>query len=488
MDFTSVPSNLRVPFVAVEIDNSRASQGAALLPYRALIIGQKLAGGTAADNSLQKVTSAEQVAGLAGRGSMLHRQAKAWFAGNQFTEAWIGALADAGTGVAAAGSLTFTGPATADGTISLYVGGELVSVAVAKNDAASAIATAVAAALPATSDYPVTAAVDGTTPSKVNITARNKGEAGNGIDLRVNYQDGEALPAGVGATIVAMTGGATNPTLDTLIANMGDTWFHVIAHPYTDATSLTAIENELASRFGGMRMIDGVAFTAKDDTHANLATLGEGRNSPHSSIIGTNKSPTPAYEYAAHVAAVVAYNANNDPARPLQTLPLTWCKPPAEADLFTIQERNLLLFDGISTTKVAAGQVQIERLITTYQKNSAGAADTSYLDVTTMLTLLYLRYAYRNQIQSKYPRHKLANDGTKFGSGQAVVTPKILKAESLMWFREMEELGLVEDFDGFKRDLVVQRNASDPNRVDILLPPNLINQLIVGATKLQFIL
>jgi phage tail sheath gpL-like len=55
----------------------------------------------------------------------------------------------------------------------------------------------------------------------------------------------------------------------------------------------------------------------------------------------------------------------------------------------------------------------------------------------------------------------------------------------LAWFREMEELGLVENFDQFKRDLV-QRNGSDPNRLDLLIPPDLINGLVVVAAQVQF--
>jgi phage tail sheath gpL-like len=162
-------------------------------------------------------------------------------------------------------------------------------------------------------------------------------------------------------------------------------------------------------------------------------------------------------------------------------------KAPAEADRFTLTERNLALYDGVGTTRVAAGgEVQLERIVTTYQANAAGAADTSYLDVTTMLTLLYLRYSFRNRILVRYPRHKLANDGTRFGAGQAVITPKIGKAEAVGWFREMEELGLVEGFEQFKNDLVVERNASDPNRLDFLLPPDLINAFVIGAASLQF--
>ena len=55
-------------------------------------------------------------------------------------------------------------------------------------------------------------------------------------------------------------------------------------------------------------------------------------------------------------------------------------------------------------------------------------------------------------------------------------------------FGTWEEKGLVEGIDRFKADLVVERNASDPNRLDFLLTPDLINQFIVGAAKIAFIL
>lgn len=483
ISFNSIPTNLRVPFTAVEFDNRNAQQGPGLISYRTLLIGQKTAGGTATANTIVKVSNADQVAGFAGRGSMLHRMALAYFANNKFTETWMGVLADNGAGVAASGTLTVTGPATAAGTISLYLGGTLVTVAVASGDVANSIAAAINTAINANSDLPVTSSV---TTNVVTVTFRHKGLVGNKFDMRLNYNDGEVTPAGVAIAIVALASGTTNPTLTSLIAALGEQWFHVWAHPYTDATSLAAIEAELLSRFGPMRMIDGVAVTAESDTVANLATLGLARNSQNSVIVDTNNSPNPPMEVAAAVAANVAYYGNIDPARPFQTLPLLGILPAPDASRRTLSERNTLLFDGISPLKVIASQVQIDRLITTYRTNASGTADSSYLDVTTMLTLLYLRYSFRARMTSKYPRHKLANDGTRFGAGQAVITPLIGKAEAIAWFREMEELGLVENFDQYKRDLVVERNASDPNRLDFLLPPDVINQLIVTAAQIQF--
>jgi phage tail sheath gpL-like len=491
ISFNSIPTNLRVPFLALEFDGSAAQQGPALLPYRCLIIGQKITSGspnagTGVANTLYKVTTADQVRVLGGAGSCLHNQAKAWFKNNQFTETWIGVLDDNGAGVAATGTLTFTGPTTAAGTVSLYLAGRLVSVGVASGQTATQVASAVSAAINLVDGLPATAS-----PSTgvVTVTYRHKGAIGNDFDMRANYNDGEKLPAGLTLAVAAMSAGATNPVLTTLIAAMGDRWFHITTVPYTDATSLTALETEFDRRFGPMTMIDGIFITSAVGSQATLGTLGGTRNSKYGVIVpqpGTNPL-TPPMEFAAATAAACAYFANIDPARPLQTIPLVGVLPPADGDLFTLTERNLNLFEGISATKAAAGGVvQIERLITTYQLSAAGSPDTAYLDVTTMLTNMYLRYSFRNQILNRYPRHKLASDGTYFGPGQKVITPLIGKAEAINWFRQMEQLGLVENFDQFKNDLVCARSLTDPNRLEWMLPPDIMNQFIVGAAVIQF--
>ena len=89
-------------------------------------------------------------------------------------------------------------------------------------------------------------------------------------------------------------------------------------------------------------------------------------------------------------------------------------------------------------------------------------------------------------ITSKYPRHKLANDGTRFGDGQAVVTPAVIKGEMCSVYKQMERSAIVENFDLFKTYLVVERNADNPNRVDVLFPPDYVNQLRVFALVNQF--
>ena len=154
-----------------------------------------------------------------------------------------------------------------------------------------------------------------------------------------------------------------------------------------------------------------------------------------------------------------------------------------------MSERNILLYDGISTFTVDAnGGTRIERVITTYKTNPSGADDPSYLDWETMATLSYLRWDFRNTFLRKFPRFKLADDGNRYTPDQNVMTPKTAKAEAVAIFKNWEERALVENADAFKEALVVVRDVADRNRLNFELAPDLINQLRVNAVKISFIL
>ena len=46
--------------------------------------------------------------------------------------------------------------------------------------------------------------------------------------------------------------------------------------------------------------------------------------------------------------------------------------------------------------------------------------------------------------------------------------------------------GLVENMQAFKNTLIVERDGMDPNRVNVLYGPDLINQLRIFAVLAQF--
>jgi len=489
MNFNQIPSNVRAPLTYIEVNASNQNANSPT-NKRILVLGQRLSTGTVAANVPTLISSYSQAVQSFGQGSMLANMFKVLFDNNSFTEKWCCASDDDGAGTAASGTLTVTGPATAAGTISLYLGGVLVKVPVANSDTATAIGDSIVTAITANPDLPVTAVNSSGT---VTVTYRHKGVVGNYFDMRVNYAGvlaGEALPTGVGVTVVQLASGATDPTLTTTLAALPEQIFDYWVCPYQGSTPLTALDTEMNSRWNALRMLEGHVFAAAGGTVSALVTLGTARNNPHMSILDAGKSsPSPSYLWAAAAAGVIATSASIDPARPFTTLALADILPEVVQNRRLLSDRNTLLYDGISTHTVAQdGTVLLERMITCYQTNGFNVADGVYLDLTTPLTLAFLRQDLRARITTKFARMKIANDGTRYGAGQAIVTPSIIKSEIIAWANQMALAGLVENMDDFKAQLVVQRDANDPTRVNVQLTPNLVNPLYIVAASISFVL
>ncbi|MCA8260812.1 phage tail sheath subtilisin-like domain-containing protein [Burkholderia multivorans] len=485
--FKQIPQNIRTPLFFAEIDNSRANT--AVTNQRALLIGPMTTGAAAANIPLLSAGTGD-ANNQFGANSVLALMTSTYRQNDQFGELWCLPVADASGAVAATGTIAFTAGPTANGTISLYIADQLVSVPVTQGMTTAQIATAVAAAINLIPSMPVTAAAATNT---VTLTAANKGLVGNDIDIRFNKQGaagGEVLPTGLTATITAMAGGATNPSLTTALGNLLDMPFDFIACAFTDTASMDAIKeflNDSTGRWSWQQQVFGHAFYAYRGTWANLTTFGTARNNQHETVMGFNDSPTPAWQWAAAVAAVTAISVRADPGIPMQTVALTGVSAPPLQSRFNLSQRNTLLYDGISTFTVANdGTIAIENLITTYQTNAFGQPDNSYLEIETMFLLAYVLRRLRTVVTSKYARKKLAADGTRFAPGSAIVTPKIIKADQIAEYRQMEYEGYVQGSDIFAQALIVEQNASNPNRVDVLWPGTLINQLRIFALLAQF--
>ncbi len=485
--FNEVPAASLVPFFYVEFNASGAFEGTNEIPWQALLVGQQLPAKSAPSVPTQ-ITSTAQARSLFGAGSHLANMVKAFLASNSTMPLWVLPLNDGGGSAAATGTLAFTGPATAAGVVSIMIGGNYTQVPVASTDTATVIGAAVAAAINAMTDCPVTASA---TTGTVTLTAKNKGLVGNEISIILNYYQGETLPTGVACVVTAMANGLVDPDLTALdvAGKIANRWFQAIAMPYTGAANIAYMETELANRWKANSQTGGVVFSAKSASLSSLTTYGGTRNSPFSVVLNAENVPTTTPELAAELAALVAASAAIDPARPVQTLQFSNAKAPKLGDENSMPENETLLQAGIATFSVDAGRkMRIQRVVTTYKTSPSGSADPAYRDVETIYTLQAIRYDWASYMANKYPRHKLASDGTNIGPGQPIITPKTGRSEALTRFRDWELRGWVEGFDAFKAALIVERNGSDVNRLDFLLRPNLINQFRIGATQIQFIL
>lgn len=494
ISFSHIPANWRMPLYWVELDPSKA--GLPTFAGRSLIVGiyNSAAGtykGTATANVPVPVASQAQADALFGQGSMLACQFRAFFANNWANEVWALPLAEP-TGAKSVGTMIVTGSATGSGTIALYVAGRLVPVPVTAGDSPTVIGASIVSACTANKDLPATVTA---TAGTVTFTAKWIGTTGSEITVTNSYYGtvgGEMLPPGVTlGPYTVTTPGSGDPDPGAGILALGEAEIDYVCQPFLDSLGLPKWEAEFGfsdtGRWGFIRQHYGQMFSCKRDTQANLLVFAQTRNCAQLSILGVEVgSPTPAYEWAAAYTAKAARALLNDPARPLQTLALETCLPALSNTRFLLSELNAQAYGGIATQRTITTQPVMMRESTTYTRNLYGNTDDAYELVTTLATLTKLLRNQRQAITSKYPRHKLADDGTRFGAGQAIVTPKILKAELVAQYRIDEFNGLVENGKAFKENLIVERDPNDPNRVNCLYPPDLVNQLRIFAVLAQF--
>lgn len=470
MDFTEIPADNRDPLVAAEIDASQ-SGAAAGGGKTALFIGHAT-GGTANANELVTVGGVGTLDALFGARSQLAAMIRAFREVNE--DATVYAIPITGGGAAATADVTFGGVATEDGAVEIFVDGIRYVASVSTGDDATAVAASVEAVLDAVTRMHSTAAA---AAGVLTLTAAWSGPSSSTLSVAIG-----TLPAGVTAAVVDFAGGATAPSLATAIGAMEETRYDAVVTGLGDATSLTSLEAEVSRRWGALERLGGHIYAAFDGTFAEALAFGAGRNAPETTNLPTLESETPAHIWAAQMAARVL--AVTRPTAPFNGLSLPSVKAPPLSARLEHGERNQLLRAGMSTYRVdGSGEVVLSRLITTHLTTD-GEPDTTWLALTTRLTVDVLRDDWVTRLKRKYQRYSLADDGTNIQPGVKILTPSTIRAEALAWAREKEAEGLIERIDEFKGRLQAVRNGAD--RVDVLITPDLVNELVTIATSMAF--
>lgn len=488
VDFNVIPSGVKTPLFYVELDNSMANTGEEKL--KTLLIGQMIESGKATANKPVLVSSDSKGKELFGRGSQLARMNSAYRLNDAFGEVWAIPVADPSSGTKASATIKVTGTATASGTIYLYIGADLVRVDVPNKALHTDISVSIKDAINAHPDLPVTATEQTGT---VTVSATGKGAYGNDIKVEVNrygVAQNEELPEGINVLVSEMAGGNGSIDLDQVIEAMGDEGFEFIITPFNEKADLekfTLLMNDQEGRWSPFKQIYGHVFTAKRGDAEGLSSFGKSFNDQHLTIIGVEKTlPNLSCEVLAAYVARCAGSAVNNPARPFQALQLFGIKPYQLGEGFNLSEQETLLSSGIATTRIGGSGLATSRAVTTYQRNAYGDVDNSYLDSETLFTLSRVIRELRREITSKLGRHSLVNDGVYYEPGQAITSPSEVKTLLIGSYQRMVERGWVENVKMFAKHLIVEKDKADPNRLNVVYPPDLVNQLRIVALRAQF--
>ena len=267
---------VRLPEVTSTLLSAAVKAG--LNTQKVLFVGQKTASGDAVSGDLQEnILDDNSWDTLFGEDSMLAAMIRAARKVNSATQFDAIGLADA-VGTAASGTVVFIGDATADGTFTVYIGSKknhAYTIPVTSGDTVTVMGDALEAAITADAASPVTAV---NTAGAVAITAVNLGTYGNTLGLAV-----VGSAAGTVVSLVAMAGGATDPTLTGVFDPVAAVRYQAIVWPYVD--NFTPMTDFLDARFNvDNDVLDGVGFAGATDTLANNLVLLAAENSSSLSI------------------------------------------------------------------------------------------------------------------------------------------------------------------------------------------------------------
>ena len=456
-----------------------ASQLASVQDQKSLIVCQKLAAGTAVSEALiqdhPNDSSEDTLLGKNSSGAGMVREVKKL---NKLTRLDLLPIDDAsgtqGTAVAA-----ITGPAAEDGILTFVVGSEInhsYAIDITDTDSATIIGDALVAAITADGDAPFTAAnVTGT----VTITADQDGTLCNFWDIKVS-----GAVADVGVTLTGWTGGATDPTITTLLDAIANIRYQTIIWP--SSFTITTLETDLDAKFNvtndikdgmGIQTILGTLSAAKSAVSAlnsqslcviwnkTVATTAhKGAATPEmpdiiSAQVGAIRAlrltkGAPLTQFLTSVAPIDQFGGIHIASLPyfntlLPNLPIANAADfPSQEDQDEAESNGLCL---IGPNKAFNGTI-FGGMVTTYLTDAGANPDTSYKFLNSVDTASANREFFVNNYRSKYAQTRLTNGDLIAGKDMA--NEASIRAFSGELYDELSEEALTQAGRAAKKDFM----------------------------------
>ena len=494
LSLPDIPTNIRTPGFYGSFSTGVPAYSS---QQRMLLIGPKIAGGSAADGVAVRV-SADPRADF-GNGSVLAEMATIARLNRPMLELWALPVPVVGTAATATITVNAVPPA---GTYAFWVFGRArrceITVA-ASGETAATVAAKIAAAASKSFTFagagysleqPVTVAA---ADAVVTLTLRSAGTFTNGRTIVHTRAGDEVSPLGAYVT-VAQTNGAGTPDVATALAGIAGGHFQTIATAWDDDAVIAAIDAWLAEQWLPINMKYGIAVLARTGTSGTLAAAGNAMNAKTRVFAGLRDTPTPTWVVAAGVAAILQdrFNLGMDisqaqiMARALAGIPVKGVEPSMTPGVeFTPAEVNNLYFDGVTPLKPEFdGTVTLGgRVITTYQRSFVtGLEDTSWLDISDVMIPAYAMYFIRHYAANVHAATSLVSDERKKREGQT--RPKDYRETCINAYARLCDEGICDDLDFYASNLIAEM-ADDRKRINAQHPVRIAAPLLVMANDIR---
>ena len=505
VSFPTLLPNTLVPLFYAEVTSAPQPIVSNL---RMLLIGHMNNGeqhgeGTAVANTPYILTGPE-ASTLFGPGSQLAWMYAAARANAEPAEIWGIAITERPPGptvIRATGEIVVTAPGSRNrtGVVGFYIAGRVCKIFVEPTDTQHQIAEKIRKAING-AGHPIRALAVPADPNPksniVKVECTWYGYTGN--EIRITHTGPRAhvektspnarLSRSLLTLPGSLSGGEGETEAEDIFATVEDMPFDLFVVPDQSPSLMGGVRDFMVRRWSPYNQLYGHTVSAKIDDLPGQEAFAETHNDPHHSVLAIQQSVCPPWEWASALAGVMVthWAAPPELSRPLQTLPMYGLFIGSEdSDSFTRNERQTLLDIGMSTFGVDPdGTPRIDRVRTLRQHNEFDPPDreVSWADAITMFQTMFFVRSMKAHIQNTFPRCALTDVPTGINGFVSVDQIRIAIMHN---YRLLEGAGLVENSALFSRYLVVERNTFDPNRVDVLMRPDMVNQLRVVAALVE---
>jgi phage tail sheath gpL-like len=385
-------------------------------------------------------------------------------------------------GVAASGDITPTVAATAPGEYYVKVNEiRTASFTITTTDSVASVIALIIAAVNAVLEMPVIAS-DGTT--KVDIDCKWKGVTGNDLYLEVVGP----TDLGVSFAFTQPTSGATNPTVDSALAQIGNVWESMLLNclDIADTTALDAYKTWGDGRWDPDTNRFAVVFTGNTEaTLATAITVPDARKTDriNSQLVAPGSKNLP-FVVAARQLARIAKLANVTPAHDYGSQIADGLVPGTDAEQWTSSQKEAAVLGGSSTVNSIDGVIKIADVITMY--HPSGDPLPPYRFVVDIVKLQQAAYNLENIFNSPewdgaplIPDDQATNEPT-------AKKPKTAKAAAAAMVDGLALKAILSAPEVTKPLISASISSSNPKRLDLIVPVFIAGNTNQKAISLQF--
>lgn len=428
---------------------------------RLLLEGQYLPAGlpnpAAADTVLQ-ITSERDIDDLLGAGSILAEAVRhAFCTCPSGSDIFVLPRPDAVGAVQAQYTITIGGPATSDGTFSLFMLDEeySVDVIVLNGDTAATIATNVAAALPP--NFPYTAVVVG---NVITLTARNGGTVGNFLTPIYNWRGlANYAPDGVTVAVAQTVVGSVDPAPLDYADVLGECCYDCHALLSGNLIWQRGVRDHIRSNWDCTKpQCFGHGYTYNNGTLGQVLATGD--NSPEFSRLAYPvNDANPPWLLVAAYAALSCCTACDNWELSIQgrehgllsciKRPTSCVQPWSNDDREALQEAGFVVYGPNTLGTGFYTNPYIYNDVTNYLYDELNRPNFTYRSTIHRRWAKAFGVTFADFMENSYNGTSVFKDGTQIRPGVFGTTKNMIRAKIIAWLRTQEgvTISAIENID-----------------------------------------